>query len=263
MTYQYMPGVLSHLYQGMPSSERAEVDSEVDRLFRQETRVTAKLDWNNVKDRPQARYWLTIRDVAVAKRYLRKVGRLRSQLHLSQELNISALAQSHQNNLPNELRQRGMLPPHADPLWGKFLEVTHLAIEAFHYGELADLWPAVVGAEAAEVAGVVSLIIGPFVAILGGLYAIGHANEAGQRAAERNAFKWGFADTIAAMAEGKDWHPSLSQITTWGHQQARGRNGAIQMVKGMGRDVGLKFLRRYEGHNGKETILADMGGYEL
>ena len=154
-------------------------------------------------------------------------------------------------------------PQQGEPLSGQLIEVSHLAIEAFDLVELTGLWPLVLGEHLAHGATlVVTGVIGPFVNLLGGLYAIGHASHARQRRAERNAFKWGFVESIAAMARGTDWRPNLPQDTPWGYQQARGRNAAIRLVRMMGQRVGAEFLKRCEGPAGKATILSDFGGYD-
>jgi hypothetical protein len=263
MAYKYIPGTLSHLYQNLPPLERSPIDRQVDELFRKETGITAKLDWNNVKDRPQVRLWLTIRDVVIAKYFLGKINKLQARLTLHHEIMIRSLAENYRKGLSESLESRGMLEAHGGTLEGKLIEGSHLAVEAFDIAELADVWPLVLGEHLAHGATLyLSGVIGPFVTLIGGLYAIGHAHQAGERGAERNAFKWGFAETIASMAEGRDWDPTLPQSTPWGLQQARGRNAAIRMVKLMGRDVGTEFLRRYEGPTGKATILSDLGGYD-
>jgi hypothetical protein len=263
MTYKYVPGMLSHLYQNLPASERSDVDQQVDALFQKETGITAKLDWNDRKDRPQARVWLTMRDVVIGKRFLAKIQNVKSDFNLQHEYRIRALAQDFQKKLSGSLERRGLPAVHGEPLTGKLIEGSHLAIEAFDMVELTDLWPLVLGEHLAHGATLyLSGVVGPFVNLIGGLYAIGHANEAGQRGAERNAFKWGFAESVASMAEGTDWAPTLSVNTPWGRQQARGRNAAIRMVREMGQDVGKEFLQRYKGPNGKATILLDLGGYD-
>jgi hypothetical protein len=255
--------MLSHLYQTMSVVDRPAIDREVDHLFVQQTGITAKLDWSKVSDRPQARAWLRIRDVVVAKFILKRASPDPKVLNDIYEKQVEYEAWKAQSNLAAEVKERGLPEEHEEPLWGKIVEVGHLATEAFDVIELADLWPLVLGAHAAHAATLyVTGILAPFMNLLGGLYAIGHANEAGQRGAERNAFKWGFASTIARMAAGKDWQPSLPTNTAWGHQQLRGRNAAVRLLKEMGKDVGLKFLQRYTGGGGKAKVLEDMGGYD-
>jgi len=263
MKERYTPGMLSHLYQAMSIVDRPAVDRQVDRLFLHETGVTEKLDWSKAGDRPNARTWLRIRDVVVAKYILTRASPDPKILNDIYEKQVEYLAWSVQSNLPQEAKEGGLPEPHEDPLWGKIVEVAHLATEAFDVAELSGLWVVVLGHHAAEAATLyVTGILAPFLNLLGGLYSIGHANEAGQRGAERNAFKWGFAATIAEAAEGKDWRPTLPRETHWGHQQFRGRNAALRLLKRMGQDVGRKFLERYTGRGGKAQVLEDMGGYE-
>jgi hypothetical protein len=246
----------------MPGSERAQVDKEVDQAFQTETGIKSKLDWHNPKDRKFVRLWLAIRDVVIAKRFQARVDALRSRMDNLHERRMQSLVKEQQYRLSDELIARGLPPAYEDPVWGEVLEVVHLAVEVLHDAEFTGLWEAILPEAAAETLGGGLMIAGSVLAPIAGLYAIGHAHAAGQRGAERNAFKWGFAETVAAMAEGDDWHPSLPRNTILGYQQGRGRNAAIHMIMAMGREVGLRFLTRYADPNGKAKILADMGGYE-
>lgn len=246
----------------MPGSERAQIDAEVDQAFRAQTGIRSQLEWNNPKDRKLARLWLTIRDVITARRFQVKVEALRRRQDDLHERTMQSLVKEQQYRLSDELIARGLPAAYEDPVWGEVLEAVHLTVEVLHDAEFTGLWEAILPEAAAETLGGGLMIAGSVLAPLAGLYAIGHAHAAGERGAQRNAFKWGFAEAVAAMAEGGDWHPSLPRDTVLGYQQGRGRNAAIHMVMAMGREVGLRFLTRYAGPKGKTRILADMGGYE-
>lgn len=64
---KYKPSKMSEAYWKLSQAERAKVNKEVDRIFREETGVTRRLDWNDPKDRPLARRWLRIRDTVMEK----------------------------------------------------------------------------------------------------------------------------------------------------------------------------------------------------
>ena len=255
--------MLSHLYQNLPPFERGPIDREVDAMFRKETGYAAKLDWQNVRDKPHARTWLRIRDVVVGRYFLAKVRKLSADYSQNREQQVRYLAQTYQSNLAEEATKRGLPELEHGSLAGKIIETGHLAVEAFEISELAGVWEVMLGAHMAHtLTGVVGIYVAPLVNLAGGLYAIGHANEAGQRGAERNAFKWGFGETLAAMSDGRDWRPTLSRDTPWGEQQARGRAAAIRLLREMGKDVGLKFLQKYKGIAGKANALNDLGNYD-
>jgi hypothetical protein len=59
---RYVPGKESQQYWKLPQSARQQVNNDTDRVFREETGVVRKLDWNKPKDRPLLRHWLRIRD---------------------------------------------------------------------------------------------------------------------------------------------------------------------------------------------------------
>jgi hypothetical protein len=119
-------------------------------------------------------------------------------------------------------------------------------------GELAGEW-------AAPTVGPALLVPGLLLKILG---EIDKANKAGRTLAQRNAFKWGWASTMAALAEGQDWVPTLPSTIFEGYRQRQGRNAALRAIKAMGPDTGTAFLRRYVGNNGFAQALTDLGGYE-
>jgi hypothetical protein len=62
----YIPTDMSRMYWRLSPVERAEVNTKADEVFRSETGVTRKLDWDNPRDRPCARRWLRIRDEVMA-----------------------------------------------------------------------------------------------------------------------------------------------------------------------------------------------------
>jgi hypothetical protein len=90
----------------------------------------------------------------------------------------------------------------------------------------------------------------------------GKAQEEGRTLAQRNAWKWGFARTIAAAANGDDWRPPLSRSTDVGSKQHSARNRAIQFLRELDPDARTRFLSRYIGQNGFSVALSDFGGYE-
>jgi hypothetical protein len=262
VTTKYIPGSLSTTYQSLPPAERALIDKQVDEMFRQRTGITRKLDWNSAQDKPHARTWLIFRDLVVARHVLAKIEKKMADLTLQHEQMLKTLAEQYAGTLAASTP--GLPGTMEESMTGTCFEVAHLVTLAFEGTELGGIWEVMVGLEAAEgLTLVMSGFLAPLANLLAGLYAIGEANEAGQRGAERNAFKWGFSATIAAMANGgSDWNPTLPQNTIWGHQQTRGRNNAIRMVKKMGSEFGLEFLKRYEGPDGKKKILSDLGGYD-
>ncbi len=99
--------------------------------------------------------------------------------------------------------------------------------------------------------------------ILMGLIQIGKMNALGRELSVRNAWKDGFSATLAAMAENRDWTPTLGPLSENGRAQMLGRNAAVIMVKEMGVDAGSAFLTRYEGPNGRDIALKDIGGYRI
>ena len=64
----YEPSRISEAYWKLPKTERAKVNEEVDKLFKEQTGVSRQLAWNEPKDRPLARRWLRIRDAVMEKR---------------------------------------------------------------------------------------------------------------------------------------------------------------------------------------------------
>ena len=64
----YRSGAMSEGYWKLTDRERVQVNDETDRKFREKTKVTRKLDWNDPKDLPLARTWLHIRDEVMAAR---------------------------------------------------------------------------------------------------------------------------------------------------------------------------------------------------
>lgn len=67
-TDRYVPGGASRAYAELSPEERAAVNEETDRRFKEETGVTRRLDWDDPKDRPMVRRWLRLRDQVMAKR---------------------------------------------------------------------------------------------------------------------------------------------------------------------------------------------------
>lgn len=64
----YVPGKESQQYWKLPATERKQVNTDVNQVFRGETGITRRLEWNRPKDRPLARHWLRIRDSVMTKR---------------------------------------------------------------------------------------------------------------------------------------------------------------------------------------------------
>lgn len=64
----YIPGEMSRLYYHLSPRQRARVNIEVDRIFREQTGVTRSLNWNDPNDAPLARIWLRLRDDVMSKR---------------------------------------------------------------------------------------------------------------------------------------------------------------------------------------------------
>ncbi len=64
----YKPTEMSDAYWRLSAKERSEVNAEVDRIFRERTGITRRLDWDNDSDEPLGREWLRIRDEVMAKR---------------------------------------------------------------------------------------------------------------------------------------------------------------------------------------------------
>lgn len=62
----YKPGVLARYYDQLRPEHRESVNEEVNRIFRQRTGVTKKLDPK--RDKREVRQWLRLRDVVVARR---------------------------------------------------------------------------------------------------------------------------------------------------------------------------------------------------
>jgi len=117
-------------------------------------------------------------------------------------------------------------------------------------------------ATAASSVGVgVAAAAGPIASLVLGLSHIGEMNQIGKELAERNAWKTGFASTLAALAEAHDWAPP--NMSGLGLCQMRGRNAAVSFIKGLGAQRGIIFLKRYEGHHGKDQALKDIGGYRV
>ena len=262
MAFQYVPGALSHLYQSMSPAERAPINQQVDEAFRKKTGISRKLDWNKPQDKPHARVWLTIRDLVVAKNQIAKLQRRMADLSAQHEARIRQFAKEQARLLASGAARNGLPANFQEPLTGTLLETAHAAAEAMEFSECTGIWEYMLGELSATDVTATNAVLGPLTNLLGGLYAIGHAHEAGERGAERNAFKWGFAAILAAMAEGRDWNGDLPGGTELAIQQARGRNAAIRMVRAMGPEVGREFVKRYQGYNGKATALADLGGYD-
>jgi hypothetical protein len=62
----YIRGGMSQRYQKLSAKQREAVTKETGRRFRNETGVSRKLRWDNIKDRLLARQWLHIRDEVIA-----------------------------------------------------------------------------------------------------------------------------------------------------------------------------------------------------
>lgn len=245
----------SRAYGALPPVERARVAKIVDRIFKEGTGIVRKLDEKDPKDRPWIRIWLTLRDHIMALRSdnpnivraeeASKRADAAGTLPLEEPLNIQLTEE--------ELRRLGLPAPHHDPLLGKIVKVAGVFSHALEAGEMVELW---------SLPSVAPIAL-PLVGLLGTLYEIGEANELGNSAAMRNAWKFGFAATIAAMAKGQNWtsknkHALYPFTALLGYQETRGRNAAIQLVKKMGSRVGLRFLKRYEV-GGIAQVMRDLG----
>ena len=64
----YKPGEMARQYQRLAPHARAEVNRQVDDLFRARTGIMARLDSHDATERPQVREWLRIRDEIMEKR---------------------------------------------------------------------------------------------------------------------------------------------------------------------------------------------------
>jgi len=64
----YKPGWQSHEYHRLSRTQRAAISKEVDRLFREQTGVSRRLDPTSSKDLELRRKWLRIRDTVMDKR---------------------------------------------------------------------------------------------------------------------------------------------------------------------------------------------------
>lgn len=119
--------------------------------------------------------------------------------------------------------------------------------------------------EATGTAGILGTGIGAGTGIvygaLLGLYSIGRANEIGQEIGERNAWKTGYARTMAALARGQNWFPSNPVYL---NSEIRGKNHAIRIVRKINPDLRAVFLERWSPANGGfNRALSDLGGYEV
>ncbi|WP_158750846.1 DUF6402 family protein [Acidobacterium sp. S8] len=68
MSKPYIPGEESKEYEQLTSAQKAEVQKETDRRFREQTGVTRSLDSANASDLELRRTWLRIRDEVIADR---------------------------------------------------------------------------------------------------------------------------------------------------------------------------------------------------
>jgi hypothetical protein len=250
--YRYHPGALSHLYQKMSAAERSSIDREVDAAFQKETGRTRKLDWNHANDRPEARLWLLMRDQAVARFYLSRLQKVRAA-------SATKMANYFQDHLKDEAEERGL--PEAEREGASFasMQAAHIAVEVLDGAGFGGLW------EALEIEGAAELtlgLVGPLLTLAAGLAEIGEKHASGRKVSERNGFRYGFAATLHAMANGGDWSGADSTSTTEGQMQFRGRNAAVRMVREMGPEIGKRFLARYAGPFGKDVAVKDLGGYE-
>lgn len=162
-----------------------------------------------------------------------------------------------QHHLKDEAGERGL--PEADREGAVFagIQAAHIAAEVLDNIGEAGLW------EYLEVEGAAHLtlgLIGPLLTLSAGLAEIGEKHASGRNVSERNCFRYGFAATLHAVANGGDWSGADSTAAIEGQRQFRGRNAAVRMVREMGpedRKKGSGALRF-----GKDVAVKDLGGYE-
>ncbi len=260
--YRYHPGMLSFFYQNMSPADRSSIDRQVDEEFRKETGRTTKLDWNREKDRPEARRWLKMRDFAVLRLYLSRQKMRRAECRIAHEKYISDAVAYFQSHLQVAAEEAGL--PRVEPESKGFigLQVAHIAVEALDTLGEVGLWEVIVSEASVEFAAALGTAASGAVALLASMAEIGQKHVSGRNVSERNCFRYGFAATLHAMANGGDWSGGDSTATIEGQMQFRGRNAAVRMVKEMGPTIGTRFVERYAGPNGKDVAIRDLGGYE-
>jgi hypothetical protein len=260
--YRYHPGMLSFFYQNMSPADRSSIDSEVDEEFRKETGRTTKLDWNQAKDRPEARRWLKMRDFAVLRFYLARQKMRRAECRIAHEKYVSDSVGYYQSHLQVASEQAGL--PKAEPQSKGFLglQTAHIAAEFLDGAGELGLWKLIVSDASVEFVALLGTGASGALAILASMAEMGENHVSGRNVSERNCFRYGFAAKLHAMAIGGDCPGGDSTATIEGQMQFRGRNAAVRMVKEMGAEIGKRFLVRYAGPNGNDVAIRDLGGYE-
>jgi len=67
MPTNYVPGEMARQYERLAASAQAEVNTEVDALFRKKTGIARKLNPRNPADQPLMQEWLRLRDQVMAR----------------------------------------------------------------------------------------------------------------------------------------------------------------------------------------------------
>ena len=203
------------------------------------------------------RQWLLIRD-AVVSWYLYNKMLQDSQVRGLEQQIVSGIQRENVRQealddakelrrLPNELSEKversGLPELEPETISGRRIQQLHIGHEAFEGLEIfADLLP--------HAAHHIVEAIGPYagavampLAVLAGLLEVGEAHEAGNRDAERNAYRYGFACALVY----DHIHNQLPSRSVLGEKQLLGQQAANRMLYGLKPGVRDKFLQLYRG----------------
>ena len=248
----YRPGLYSVAYQELNAPLRRKLDGFIDTVFVTKTGVRRKLDERSHADRVLVRQWLLIRDAVMAWYQYNKIlsddnarglhQRIEARIAWEHKRDQAAAAARDAQRERSQLQEsvkRGGLPEqlHASTIFSVF-QVSHVAVNFVELIELAGLVPHALHA-AAESVGFAAMPL----AVVAGLMEVGEAREAGDREAERNAFRLGFA---SQLVYGRVIN-ALPSESILGRRQVFGQKAASRLLDSMRPDVRASFLDVYRG----------------
>jgi hypothetical protein len=256
----YHPGQLSHEYWKLAPPLRQQLNDLADILFAKKTGVERKIDEHNPADRMLLRQWLLIRDAVMSWYLYNKLLRDDHARELGQQIEAGmqrerlreeeARSEAEARRLGRDLAEyveHSGLPEKVDgSLLNTILQAAHTIhfcydlIEALeimdkllpHSLHLLEFPLTVVGA-----------VLGMPLAVVAGLSEIAEENEAGDRDAERNAFRYGFA---SELVYGRIRN-SLPSNWILGRKQLLGQRAAQVLLQSLKPNVREKFLAAYQG----------------
>ena len=236
----YRPGQYSVMYHALGPGIRKRIADAVDELFVEKTDVKRKLNPHDIRDRVLMRQWLLIRDAVMATyQYHQLLGRERQQ-------NVAAKLEAELTRkiLPKVAEDLGIPKPLPSSALNTIAQVSHIIhmnselLEMTEFlGENVEILPEIVEGLP------LSAAVGMPLAVVAGLMEIAEAHELGDREAERNAFRHGFA---CRLVYGQ-LRNALPANTDLGEKQRLGDRAAQKLLDSLGPKLIGHFLAPYRG----------------